>query len=174
MAHERNATEKAIILALAFRAGLASTEGDEFLVEPATLDLDRHSGFDLILYRIRSGFRKWLLVDATSSRREMGKKIARSISKKRALRYILKGDWQTAVFDIAIDSCFQKALDRLSDGKPMAFREACPDHGNQCRLAHRLFEFSEILNRQLASHRRKDGSPGDATRFVMNVPKPPF
>jgi len=172
--HERNATEKAIILAFAFRAGLASRPDVQFLVEPATRYLDHHLGFDLVLYRIRGGATQRLLVDATSSFREKGKKIARTIEKGRGFRFIVKGDWQTAAFDIILDPCFERAWGQLSDGKPMALPRVCPDHGNSCRLARHLFDFGERLNRQLENHRRRDGSPGQATEFSMSVSRPSF
>jgi len=185
VAHERNLTEKAIMLALTFWAGLASREGDSFAVEPATLESDLHRGFDLFLRRNQ----RFLRVDATSSWMHKGQKIARTVkfskkfSKKRGSRgafvFILKGDWQAAAFDVtgigkAHEQCFNASYLRIRDGRPSAFTEACPTHGNRCELARQLFRFGEVLNRQFAEHRRKDGSPGEAVDFVMNVPNPPF
>jgi len=180
-AHERNITEKAIILALAFRAGLASREGDSFSVEPATLESDLRRGFDLFVRRNN----RFLRVDCTSSWKFKGQKIARTVkfSKRRGSRgsfvFILKGGWQDAAFDVtgigkAHEQCFNASYLRVRDVKPSAFTEACPIHGNRCELARQLFGFSEMLNRQFANHRRKDRSPGEAAYFVMNVPNPPF
>ncbi|OGC38158.1 hypothetical protein A2V54_03155 [candidate division WWE3 bacterium RBG_19FT_COMBO_53_11] len=178
MAHERNLTEKAIILALAFRAGLASREGNSFAVEPATLESDLFRGFDFFLRRNK----RFLRVDGTSSRRFKGQKIARTVKfarNRRSFVFILKGDWQTAAFDVtgtgkAHEECFNSSYSRIQDGKTIAFEEACPKHGNRCELARQLFRFSEVLNRQFANHRRKDGRPGEAAEFNMTVTKPPF
>jgi len=178
-AHERNITEKAIILALAFRAGLAGREGDSFSVEPATLDSDLHRGFDFFIRRNNH----WLRVDGTASRRFKGQKIARTVKfakvKKRPWVYILRGDWQTAAFDVAgigtaREKCFTASYLRVQDGRPLAFTEACPIHGNDCEFARRLFKFGSQLSRILASARRKDGSPSQAVEFAMEVTKPPF
>lgn len=177
-AHERNVTEKVIILALAFRAGLASREGVSFAVEPATLESDLHRGFDFFIRRNNHQLR----VDGTSSLRFTGEKIARAVKfakKKHPWVYVLKGDWQTAIFDVAgfgtaREKCFEASYLRIQDGRPLAFVEACPIHGNDCEFAHRLFEFGSQLSRTLASARRKDGRPSQAAEFAMEVTKPPF
>ncbi|GEM_PF-5516846 len=177
--HERNLTEKAIILALAFRAGLASREGDSFAVEPATWESDRFRGFDFFLRRNQ----RFLRVDATSSSMFKGQKIARTVRfakvKKRPWVYILRGDWDTVAFDVAgtgtnREKCFEASARRIQDGKSLAFAEACPIHGNDCEFARILFEFGSKLNRTLASSRRKDGRPSQAAEFAMEVLKPPF
>ena len=165
--HERNVTEQAVILALAFRAGLASHNGPDFAVEPATLKNDQYNGFDLIIHRGRNR----LFVDATSSYRYKGRKISRSVKYAKRTRfwiYVLKADWQTAVFDIGIDPCFRRSWGQLKDGEKAALQEACPKHGNSCRFARKLYEFSTLINRTLAS------STTQARDFAMNVPEPPF
>lgn len=180
--HERNSVEKAVILALAFRAGLFNRlkASDIFAVRSATVRLDRGLGFDLEVINLRSG--GFLLVDITGSQKFRGKKIARATNKEKpshgkkrwGWRFILKGDWQNAAFDIGINPCFRESFDRISDGKLIALGEACPKHGNRCDFARELFRFSEVLNRQFAEHRRKGGSLGQAAEFVMTVPEPPF
>ena len=178
-AHERNITEKAIILALTFRAGLASREDISFAIEPATLESDLHRGFDFFIRRNSH----WLRVDGTASRRFKGRKITRTVkfakAKKRPWVYILRGDWQTAAFDVAgigtdREKCFTASYSRIHDGRPSAFTEACPIHGNDCEFARRLFKFGSQLSRILASSHRKDGRPSQATEFAMEVTKPPF
>lgn len=178
--HERNLTEKAIILALAFRAGLASREDHRFAVEPATLESDHGSGFDFLLWRNNHCLR----VDGTSSRRFRREKISRTVrfakERGRPWVYVLKGDWDTAAFEVAgvgnpnHEKCFNASLARLEDGKPVAFVEACPIHGNSCGFARKLFEFGSQLNRALASSRRRNGRPSQAAEFAMEVSHPPF
>lgn len=169
--HDRNATERAVIMALAFLAGIASRNGTKFTVEPATLEDDLHNGFDLILRRNRRKLR----IDATASRRLKGIKITRAVdfAKSRGLWvYILKADWSDAVFDICIDPCFNDAWDHYvkgKDGQEIAFSRACPEHGNRCKFAAKLYEFSSRINRTLAN-----SSARDAKHFAMEVSEPPF
>lgn len=169
--HERNITEQAVILALAYRAGLASRNETKFTVEPATLEDDIRHGFDLIL---RRNFRR-LHMDATASRRFKGRKITRTVdfAKNGGLWvYILQADWHAAAFDIAIDPCFQGAWNTYiagNDGKQIALSQACPQHGNSCAFARKLFDFSSQINNNLAN-----SSTRDAKHFAMEVYEPPF
>lgn len=170
--HDRNLTEQAVILALAYRAGLASRDGESFAVEPASLQSDRYRGFDLIIRRNT----RWLLVDITSSRRFRGSKINRSAKfgkGGRAWVYVLKADWQSAAFDVTLDSCFQGAFGQLKDGQPIALAKACPIHGNSCGLARKLWDFSESLSRSM------ENCPNPRVRetlkpFLMKTDRPPF
>ncbi|MDP1710351.1 MAG: hypothetical protein Q8L46_00190 [candidate division WWE3 bacterium] len=176
--HPRNIAESVSILALAFRAGLASNAGTDFTVEPAVVEADLRRGFDLIIRK--NG--RLLFVDVTSSRRFKGSKISRAVGfAKRGGRwvFILKVDWNSAVFDVVgigtdRERCFNASFDRLKDGKPAAFVEACSFHGNSCKFAEKLFEFGAQINRELFSSRHKDGRPSQAVEFVMEVPNPPF
>ena len=169
--HIRNITESAVILALAFRAGLASQDGTKFTVEPSTPEDDYYNGFDLILRRNR----RKLHIDATSSRRFKGGKITRAVdfAKSGGLWvYILRANWSDAAFDICIDPCFNNAWDRYvrgKDGQEVAFSRACPEHGNRCEFAAKLYEFSSRMNSTLAS-----SSTRDAKHFAMEVNEPPF
>lgn len=177
--HPRNIAESVSILALAFRAGLASNAGTSFTVEPAVVESDFRRGFDLIIRK-----NGWLLfVDVTSSRRFKGSKIGRAVGfAKRGGRwvFILKVDWQSAVYDVAgigkpdREKCFNASFGRLKDGKPAALVEACSIHGNSCEFAKKLFEFGAQMNRELSSSRHKDGRPSQAVEFTMEVPNPPF
>ncbi|GMR19140.1 MAG: hypothetical protein BMS9Abin34_267 [Patescibacteria group bacterium] len=166
LGHDRNIAESVTILALAFRAGLASRDGDQITVEPADLESDRHRGFDLILRRNN----RWLLVDVTSSRRYKGGKVQRAVGHaKRGGRwvYILKVDWLAAT-ETALDPCFDRVYSRLIDGEPIALEEACPKHGNKCTIARKLFEFGGRVNQTLVN------SPTEAKNFSMEVIRPPF
>jgi len=146
---------------------LASQNGTEFTVKPATLENDQYNGFDLT---IRCNRRR-LGIDVTSSHRYKGRKISRSVKHAKRTRfwvYILKADWHTAAFDIAIDPCFRDSFAQLIDGEESALKEACPKHGNSCEFARKLYEFGSLINRTLAT------SKTQARDFAMNVPEPPF
>lgn len=164
----RNCVERAIILALAFRAGLASRKGNIFTVEPATLRSDHRSGFDLVLRQNR----RQLYVDVTSSRQFKGKKIARTVKKaKRGGQwvFILKADWESAAFDICLDPCFDDAFEHaVVDGRPISIKEVCPKHGNECELAKKLFRCGMEINNALAF------ASTSARNFAMEVSEPPF
>ncbi|NIT03798.1 hypothetical protein GTO10_02600 [Candidatus Saccharibacteria bacterium] len=167
--HTRDsAAEPAAILALAFRAGLANkANGNKFAVEPAGEYSDLHRGFDLVIHK---GNRR-LLVDVTTSKRSMGKKIARTVEyagNGGHWVYILKVEWQDA-WDVFIHPCFGGAFGQLRDGKPSSLEQACPEHGNKCELAPRLLDFSWRINRVLADDRETE-----AHEFAMEVPDPPF
>ncbi|HEB14058.1 MAG TPA: hypothetical protein ENI09_01470 [candidate division WWE3 bacterium] len=169
--HDRNNTESAVILALAYRAGLASQNGIKFTVEPATLEDDSHNGFDLILRRNGRKF----YIDATASRKFKGRKITRTVgfAKSGGLWvYILQADWSAASFDICANPCFDGAWPAYvegKDGQEIAFSRACPKHGNKCEFAKNLYEFSSRINNSLAN-----SSARDAKHFLMEVNEPPF
>jgi len=159
--HERNLAEKAAIFALAFRAGLA--KGQNFSVEPAILDTDRHSGTDLFLHHNGS----FLRIDLTDSRKFTGPKITRAVRFAHhggRWVYVLKVDWLSAV-GVVTDKCFNPAYDLLiKDGQRLALEQACPDHGNTCGLAGKLFQLSCELNVLLAA------SETEAHLFAIEVP----
>ncbi len=169
--HDRNNTESAVILALAYRAGLASQDGIKFTVEPATLEDDSHNGFDLILRRNGRKFH----IDATASRRFKGKKITRTVgfAKSGGLWvFILQADWSDATFDVCASPCFNDAWKghvEGKDGQEIAFSQACLKHGNSCEFAEKLYEFSSQINYNLAN-----SSTRDAKHFTMEVNEPPF
>ena len=169
--HERNVTEQAVILALAYRAGLASQNGIKFTVEPATVEDDVKHGFDLILRRNS----RRLHIDATASQRFKGRKISRTVdfaTNGGLWVYILRADWHAAAFDIGINPCFLDAWSRYiegKDGKRISFSQACPKHGNDCAFAKKLFDFSSQINSNLAHSATRD-----AKHFVMEVEEPPF
>jgi len=168
--HVRNVTESSVILALAYRAGLASQNGIKFTVEPATLADDSGRGFDLI---IRRNGRK-LFVDTTASQRFKGRKITRSVNfagRGGLWVYILKAEWADAAFDIAINPCFDGAWNSYvegKDGQEITFVQACPKHGNGCDFAERLYDFGSRINLNFAN------SNTDARYFTMEINKPPF
>ena len=165
--HDRNLVERAVILALAFRAGLASN-GNIFTVEPATLRDDHRGGFDLILRRNRHK----LYVDVTSSRRFKGKKIDRAVEKAKNgghWVFILRADWTSAAFDVCLDPCFDAAFEHaVVDGRPITIKEICPKHGNECGLAKRLFRFGKEINNALAF------ASTSARKFAMEVSEEPL
>lgn len=166
--NERNAAEQATIFALAFRAGLANREeGDRFFVQPADIGLDRGIGTDLFLFRGR----QFLRVDVTESREQKLRKIKRTVEKVRRGRgwvYILKVEWNEAAF-IVTDQCFMRAYDQLiRDGQMLALKQACPDHGNDCDLARKLWSFGNSINYTLRS------SSTQARFFTIPVLKSPF
>src|SRR3989304_5707504 len=71
----------------------------------------------------------------------------------------------------AREKCFTASYLRVQDGRPLAFTEACPIHGNDCEFARRLFKFGSQLSRILASPRPKDGEgdcSGKSRRSVGN------
>jgi hypothetical protein len=168
--HTRDSqAEIAAILALAFCAGQVNiVDGGKFAVEPAREYSDLYSGFDLVIHK---GNHRPLLVDVTTSKRSMKKKIARAVEYAGSgghWVYILKVDWQDA-WDVFIHPCFERAFGQLRDGKPVALEQACPQHGNSCGLAERLLEFGRRINRTLA-----DDRDTEAHEFAMEIPDPPF
>ncbi|OGC62400.1 hypothetical protein A2890_01340 [candidate division WWE3 bacterium RIFCSPLOWO2_01_FULL_53_14] len=165
---ERNLAEQATLLALAFRAGRANREeGDRFFVQPADVGLDLGIGTDLFLFRNR----RFLRVDVTDSREQKPLKIRRTVKKAREGKgwvYILKVEWNEAAF-ITTDPCFTKAYDQsIRDGQMLAIERACPNHGNECNLARKLWSFGNSINYALVS------SSTQARFFAIPVSRPPF
>jgi len=166
---DRNLAEQATIFALAYRAGLANREGGRFGVVPADMALDQNRGTDLLLFR-----NSWCLrVDVTDSHAFTPSKIRRAVKfAKRGQRwvFILRVDWMEASA-IAIDPCFTRAYGEFvqnKDGHRLALEQACPEHGNECALARKLFQFGQAINYKLVS------SLTQAHDFAIPVSKPPF
>jgi len=169
--HSRNPAEMATILALAYRAGIAGQQnGTSFSILPATEGYDRYGKFDLIIIKTRGNFTRELRVDVTTSYRYKGFKIARAVKRAKQGKkwpYILKVDWKQAAF-IPLDPCFNQAWDQIQDGVPATLAEVCPQHGNNCALAQKLFSYSQELNAILESETT------GARYFTMPLQTPRF
>lgn len=176
--HARVVSEQATILALSFRAGLASDENNRFLVEPSSLFFDNHRGRDLFLWRNGN----FLRIDVTASGRFAGSKIKRSVAHAKRGHgwvFILLVDYQSAMYDVAgigkpdRERCFNAAVLRIKDVHPVAFSKACPLHGNACRFARELWKFGAAITRSM------EDCPNPRVRetikpFIMKVSDPPF
>ena len=193
--HQRNVAEKVTILAMIYRAGLYNKEhGSElFYVEPSTEYFDKSRKTDYAIWQKN----RRLAVDITLSggdyfirnerfddHRRRGKtkqryqgfdnlnrKIRRSISRAQKGRpwiYIQRVSGNDAKFGPGLDPCFIRAWDQIKDGEKIALPQACPEHGNACTFAHKLFEFSERLNSALENENT------EARFFAMPLKKPPF
>jgi len=150
--------EQVALLALAFRAGLASHEGKCFAIKPASAEIDRYQGTDLFLLRGKRSLR----IDLTeASPLVVDKKVRRSLEKSRG-----GGHWvqivsvqRESVLQTAVDPCFRQAYEAFISGREMrsiSLRKACPRHGNRCSLAGKLLRLSSLLNLQLGGGRARN------------------
>lgn len=155
MPHERKLHEQVGILALAFRAGLASRNGLSFAIRPASGWIDRHQGTDLFVVKSDPEGSRALRVDLTEGHRvTLRNKIRRAVRKSQN-----GGRWvkiiylpREVVISIAVNSCFLRTYERYLADRDMqlvSFDEACPIHGNNCSFASELFRLGRSLNSQL-------------------------